>query len=101
MDMQKSTLSRVEATVRSTYRQIFAIDEPQLVMPQSQINLFADKALHAHMLVAVTMRNLDTSIVGHFTHMLNENTLLFRNQATNIDHIIPLSQCTFIQRVEA
>ncbi|WP_127848672.1 hypothetical protein [Lacticaseibacillus hulanensis] len=99
MDMQRSTLSRVEATIRSSYRQLFAIDEPEITMPQSQIELFAKQALRKHMIVAVTLNNQPVSIIGHFSHTLSEGTLLLRDQNGKVDHIVPLASCTFIQRL--
>ncbi|KRM56351.1 hypothetical protein [Lacticaseibacillus sharpeae] len=100
MDMQKSTLSRVEETIRSSYRQIFAIDEPAVEMPQNQVNLFAERALQQHMMVGVTFRNQEHSVVGRFTHQLNASTYLLHDQAKNLDQLVPLAQCTFIQRLD-
>lgn len=100
MDMRVSTLSRVEETIRSSYRQLFAIDEPELIMPQRQVTLFANQARQKHLLVVVTIKNQPTSIIGRFVHMLNTDTLLLRDQSNKVDHIIRLNQCTFIRRVE-
>ncbi len=100
MDMQKTTLARVEETIRSSYRQIFAIDEPELKMPQTQVNYFADRALQQHLLVAVTMKQQVHPLVGHFTHELRDGMFLLHDLQGKIDHLIPLNQCTFIQRLK-
>lgn len=100
MDTNKSSrkISQVERSIKESAKRFFALDAAAVKMPEWQSAIFLEKAYAQHLLVAVRLASHDIA-TGYVQHKLNARTYLLQSSQGNVDQIIRVQQCEFVQRL--
>ncbi|MCI1985628.1 MAG: hypothetical protein LKJ69_02480 [Lactobacillus sp.] len=99
MENKAQTLQTVKANLVASYRQFFALEDPALSMPATQLQFFTQQSLTRHYRIAAFFKDEQAPIVGTFTRQLDAQRFLLKAYRSNVYRVVDQAQLSFLQRV--
>ncbi|WP_125704448.1 hypothetical protein [Lacticaseibacillus daqingensis] len=100
MENHAHTLQAVTQNLIRSTRDFFELTEPVVVMPQFQLQAFAEQAHTNHYRIAAFFTQEEAPLVGHLTRQLADGRYLLQAYRSNVVRVVSLTQLTYLQRVD-